>query len=628
MRGAGLAHYGAVAEIMAGVAVFAAVLCALPARLVLLASLTAVAIIASVGLCQLCCGEPPIACLLNVNHFGCFIGMSVPMVLGIAMHYVRQRSICAGALALFCALMICLLAASKCRTALAVSTLAMMGMGGVYAARLAGVSRAVSVEPVDMAHGWRLLSQWRGSAVLLLVVAALAGSCAAIGFSALSESKSLSATGRVLIWRLGLRIARDNWPNGLGFGNFGRVCNLYQASLLSNGREPVPLRMAAGQIGHAFSEPLELWAEVGVCGFIIVIALGVVIMCEVGKLILGYMCIKHEETSTTVPVNYGIDIIAVGMAFAVLSFLLLSLVHFPRKIMPTLAVFNVALAWVMRVNAMHGMHCTQRSSWWCRWFWAAFWAVLCVGACTFTPYHVRRYMAARQWSRAVVLAQDGDLNGALAACERIQARLGWNGKFRAFQGDVLLSSATDTNCPAPTSVKRATELYEHAKYSHPYPYMFENLAVAYLRLANGTSWPVFIQTQYRMETPAQTLVRRAREWRCGTNLFFEPPPTALTQSDCIGRAIDYLTLASNILPWRLTSRWYLAQVYRDVGDVSNAVKYAQLVVNIPMKKDTPQGREFKRKAQNMLNVLGVRCDDPGMVVFDIRDRRTWNEGKW
>jgi hypothetical protein len=175
---------------------------------------------------------------------------------------------------------------------------------------------------------------------------------------------------------------------------------------------------------------------------------------------------------------------------------------------------------------------------------------------------------------------------------------------------------------------RAVTLYEKAKYTYPDPYMFENLAVAYLRLAGGTNWPVFVQTKYRMETPAQTIARKLREWRCGTNLFFEPPATELTCGNCIGRAIDYLTLASNILPWRLTSKWYLAQIYRDGGDVSNAVKYAQLVVNIPMKKDTSQGREFKRNAQKMLIELGVKCDDPGMVVFDIRDRKTWNEGRW
>lgn len=47
-----------------------------------------------------------------------------------------------------------------------------------------------------------------------------------------------------------------------------------------------------------------------------------------------------------------------------------------------------------------------------------------------------------------------------------------------------------------------------------------------------------------------------------------------------------------------------------------------------MKLDGQVGREMKREAQNMLTELGVKCSDPGFVVFDIYDRKTWNEGKW
>jgi len=78
----------------------------------------------------------------------------------------------------------------------------------------------------------------------------------------------------------------------------------------------------------------------------------------------------------------------------------------------------------------------------------------------------------------------------------------------------------------------------------------------------------------------------------------------------------------------LDAHYQLAVLYSASGDYSNAVKYAQLVVNIPMKKDTPRAREMKVNAQKLLNELGVQCDDPGLVVFDIRDRRTWNEGRW
>jgi len=628
LNGRGFGQHRAVVEMAAGFAVFAAVLCAWSARFVAWVSLALAVVIAGVGLYEVCRGAPPLAGLLNVNHLGCFIAVALPVVLGMALHSARRRRVQAGVLALFVVLLLFLLVASKCRTALAVSTLIMLGMGGVYAARLTGLSRVATGTARRWSLSGRAGSAWRAGVAAALVFAALAGSAAAISFSSASAGKSLSAAGRVLIWRLAGRIARAHWPNGLGFGNFGRVCNLYQAGLFSEGREPVPLRMAAGQIGHAFSEPLELWAELGVWGVIMVLVLGAVIIHEAATLIMHYARGKVDEETAAPRITYQVDAVALGMACAVLTFVLLSLVHFPRKIMPTFALFNVALAWVVRVNGEREMQSVPRTHSWTRWLWALFWGFVCIGACALTPYHVRRYCAARQWDQARANAQQGNLDAALMMCEEIQERLVWNGIFCSFHGDMLLSSADGANSLAPGSIERAIGLYERAKHTHPYPYMFENLSLAYLRLAEGTNFPVRVQTRYRMETPAQTIERKVREWRCGTNLFFEPPPDKLSQSACIGRAIDYLTLASNILPWRLTSRWYLAQVYRDVGEYSNAVKYAQLVVNIPMKKDTPRAREMKVNAQKLLNELGVQCDDPGLVVFDIRDRRTWNEGRW
>jgi len=87
-------------------------------------------------------------------------------------------------------------------------------------------------------------------------------------------------------------------------------------------------------------------------------------------------------------------------------------------------------------------------------------------------------------------------------------------------------------------------------------------------------------------------------------------------------------LASNIVPWRLTPKFYLSELHYSLCNTNEAIKYARLVVNTPMKKFTDRGVEMKKAAQKMLNELGVPCGDPGIVVFDIHDRTTWNEGKW
>ena len=99
------------------------------------------------------------------------------------------------------------------------------------------------------------------------------------------------------------------------------------------------------------------------------------------------------------------------------------------------------------------------------------------------------------------------------------------------------------------------------------------------------------------------------------------------QSSLSNALVNY-QIASSLRPWRLTPHMSMAEIYRSTSDFSNAVKHAQLVVNIPMKKWTERGKNFKLKSQKMLIEFGQKCDDPGLIVFDINDKKTWNEGKW
>ncbi|MCK5852095.1 hypothetical protein KAH27_03610 [bacterium] len=144
----------------------------------------------------------------------------------------------------------------------------------------------------------------------------------------------------------------------------------------------------------------------------------------------------------------------------------------------------------------------------------------------------------------------------------------------------------------------AIELFEKAKFTYPDPYLFENLGVAYVSLANGGEIPL------------------------------NPLRHKTSPGECINKAINYWELSSNILPWRLTPKYYLADLFNRLGDTNNTIKYARLVVNTPMKKWTERGKQFKLKSQKMLIAMGEKCDDPGLIVFDIHDKKTWNEGKW
>jgi hypothetical protein len=379
-------------------------------------------------------------------------------------------------------------------------------------------------------------------------------------------------------------------------------------------RATAPQRMSADQVRHAFSEPLELWAELGGCGLVLLGLYGLSIL----KVLYAACACQIYKAKRGRPVDY----LLIGMASAIAAFVFMSLVHFPRKIVPTFVVFNVALAWVVneyQSSRRDGESPHRHISIFARVSWVSLWLAVLAGGCAVTPIYWQRYLAGREWAAVRPIACTGELASVEVALMEMDRVLHWNGRFLAFEGDVLLREGSNMS---------AIESYEKAKCTYPDPYMLENLAVAYLRLASGTSCPLVVQTEYRTETPLQALVRETQEWHCGSNLFSEPPRSELTRADCIARAIGYLTLASNILPWRLTSKWYLADVFYRIDETNRAIEYAQLVINIPMKTHTERGVELKLKAQKMLNELGVPCNDPGLVVFDIHDRSTWNEGKW
>ncbi|MCX7005363.1 MAG: O-antigen ligase family protein [bacterium] len=562
----------------------------------------------------------------NQNYLAGYLAVTVPMLAGAALVYGKHLMRRAITYAIVAPLSAAVIALIRGRSAL-------IGVG-------AGL--AVMIMPLLIVW-WRKVGAWLPPtkalqrmlfAVIFFIVCALAMPAA----RQIHLIKPISGAGRVLIWSVAARMAAQAPLAGVGFGNFANTYNLYQADYFAHGSGSVPQRMAADNCRHAFNEPLEIAAELGLPGLLLLAVFCALIVKQVWEVVKRTaktrVVVESQDKRRDAASILGTDWLTVGMAGSVVCFMVMSLFHFPRKVVPTWLVFNYALACIVTVNqrCKQGVNELKRSH---KTLvvvgWRVFWLLAFVGSAALLPLYVKNYRDARRWIAAHELMVTGEFARASAAYTELYPKLKCNGRFCAYYGNAVMAASEKSNTSAlidGRAARQAVALYEKAKYTYPDPYMFENLALAYLRLADGTNCPVVVRTRYRMETPAQVLMRKLREWRCGTNLFFEPPATELTQSDCIGRAIDYLTLASDILPWRLTSKWYLAQVYRNVGDVSNAMKYAQVVVNIPMKKDTPQGREFKRKAQKMLNEIGVQCDDPGMVVFDIWDRRAWNEGKW
>jgi len=211
-----------------------------------------------------------------------------------------------------------------------------------------------------------------------------------------------------------------------------------------------------------------------------------------------------------------------------------------------------------------------------------FWVFVFTISLFFVEIYFQRYMAARQWHNAHQLFINKKYQEAETVYSNIYPKLKWNGRFLAYFGNVKLQNK---------KYSEAINFFEKAKSTYPDSYLFENLGSAYINYQ-------------------QSLTNK--KLRC----------------ESTNKALNYWILANNIMPWRLTPKYYLADLFYQIGDTNNAIKYARLVVNTPMKKWTERGKKFKLKSQKMLIELGQKCEDPGLVIFDINDKSTWNEGKW
>jgi len=174
--------------------------------------------------------------------------------------------------------------------------------------------------------------------------------------------RPMSASGRVLIWKVSAEMFRKNPISGVGFGNFANQYNLYQAEYFASGKGSVINKMTAGQIRHAYNWYLETAVEFGALGLIVFGMFWWLILKEIFKTFknIQYSTRNAQFSSKEIKTDHGLrttpayaghaDYVTLGMAGEVLCFMIMSLFQFPRMIIPTYLLFNIALAWIVNTN--------------------------------------------------------------------------------------------------------------------------------------------------------------------------------------------------------------------------------------------------------------------------------------
>ncbi|TCC96565.1 O-antigen ligase family protein [Pedobacter hiemivivus] len=90
----------------------------------------------------------------------------------------------------------------------------------------------------------------------------------------LYQYKADSATGRILTWKVTALMIKDHWPTGVGIGNFPANYIGYQANFFHKSVKNIQnLGNLAGDNRYPFNDILHIFAESGIIGIVLFIAL-------------------------------------------------------------------------------------------------------------------------------------------------------------------------------------------------------------------------------------------------------------------------------------------------------------------------------------------------------------------
>jgi O-antigen ligase len=375
----------------------------------------------------------------------------------------------------------------------------------------------------------------------LLGLLSAAAAVALIAFLGLSF-KPLSTIGRILTWKVSARMFLAHPVLGTGYSSFAELYNTAQGDFFGRGLGSAGERFSAAAGTYAFNDYLETAVELGLFG----LALFVVLWALTLKTSLAAF-------RRTGPWGQG-KAISLASAGSVIAYLILSLFYYPSRILPIFLLFNFFLAWVVnsdREPAKAGPNPSlprqkkaraAGSGLPVRVLGLGFSGAAILVSIALLPTFFREFAAERTWARAQSLSRSGQERAALDLCQGLVLRLKANPEFLVFYGKLLVSQGRESE---------AARTLGQLGPASSNPFVLEKLA------------------------------------------------SVLGNTGDLRAARTSALRASQMLPWRLTSKVMLAETSDRLGETDDALRYALQALQTPMKVRTAEGTALKQKALDL-----------------------------
>jgi len=397
------------------------------------------------GLAQWAAGREMRGFFFNVNHFAMFLTMAFPAALA-AARIAKNAFFKISGYGLS-ALLIVAVGLSRCRTAYA--ALLLVVTSTLLAPRL---RRRAAGAPESHLRAFTLRRSLIFGAMVLVIVAALG-----VSF------KQMSAAGRLLIWKVGLRTALAHPVFGIGYGNFPAAYNLEQGKYFEEGRGTAVERLSAEAEFFAFNDYLQSFMETGLVGLVVLLPFWGLTLRSVWR--------SLDRASPAFPdsADSPEKRLEAGAAGSVLAYMVMAVFYSPPRILPLAFVFSGFLGWIADDERTDPAQTRSFS----RKFMMVFAAVSLAAAVILLPAVWKRFGAERSWAEAITLERAGRTRDAVALSRVSYSTLKSYEDFIDFHAGILLKAGEP---------KEAAAVLEKARAYSSNPRLAEKLATARLAL--------------------------------------------------------------------------------------------------------------------------------------------------